>query len=71
MQVVLNGSTILKNDWFIEDVKSRILAARPGTTVAALSRSGAWGATRLALRADAAKSRPSESAGVRAATEDK
>ena len=71
VQVVLNGSTILKNDWFIEDVKSRILAARPGTSVAPLSRSGAWGATRMALRAGVAKSRPSESAGGRAVTEDK
>lgn len=51
VQVILNGSTILKNPWFVEDVKARILAARPGATVQALTRSGAWGATRLALRA--------------------
>lgn len=52
VQIVLNGSTLLKNPWFVEDVITRIREARPGCEVAPLSRSGAWGATRLALRAE-------------------
>ncbi len=50
VQVVLNGSTILKNPWFVEDVKSRILAARPGTSVAPLTRPAVHGAVAMARR---------------------
>ena len=50
VQFLLNGSTILKNPWFADDVTAKILAARPGSEVIRLSRSGTWGAIRLARR---------------------
>ena len=50
VQFLLNGSTILKNRWFADEVTAKILAARPGSEVIRLSRSGTWGAIRLARR---------------------
>jgi N-acetylmuramic acid 6-phosphate etherase len=50
VQFLLNGSTILKNPWFADEVTAKILAARPGSEVIRLSRSGTWGAIRLARR---------------------
>ncbi len=50
VQFLLNGSTILKNPWFADDVTAKILASRPGSEVIRLSRSGTWGAIRLARR---------------------
>ena len=52
VQFLLNGSTILKNPWFADEVTAKILAARPGSEVTRLSRSGTWGAIRLARRLD-------------------
>jgi N-acetylmuramic acid 6-phosphate etherase len=50
VQFVLNGSTLLKNPWFADEVTAKILAARPGSEVIRLSRSATWGAIRLARR---------------------
>ena len=50
VQFLLNGSTMLKNPWFADEVTAKILAARPGSEVIRLSRSGTWGAIRLARR---------------------
>jgi len=54
IQFLLNGSTLLKNPWFAEEVTAKILAARPGSEVTRLSRPGTWGAIRLARRLEAA-----------------
>ena len=54
VQFLLNGSTLLKNPWFAEEVTAKILAARPGSEVTRLSRPGTWGAIRLARRLGAA-----------------
>jgi N-acetylmuramic acid 6-phosphate etherase len=50
VQFLLNGSTLLKNPWFADEVTAKILAARPDSEVIRLSRSGTWGAIRLARR---------------------
>ncbi|MGI9109561.1 MAG: N-acetylmuramic acid 6-phosphate etherase [Opitutales bacterium] len=50
IQFLLNGSTLLKNPWFADEVTAKILAARPGSEVTRLSRPGTWGAIRLARR---------------------
>jgi N-acetylmuramic acid 6-phosphate etherase len=51
VQFLLNGSTLLKNDWFADEVAAKILAARPGSEVTRLSRPGTWGAIALARQA--------------------
>lgn len=51
VQFLLNGSTLLKNGWFADEVTAKILAARPGSEVVRLSRPGTWGAIALARRA--------------------
>jgi len=48
VQFLLNGSTLLKNGWFADDVTAKILAARPGSEVVRLARPGTWGAIALA-----------------------
>ena len=53
VQFLLNGSTLLKNPWFADEVTSKILAARPGSEVTRLSRPGTWGAIRLARQLEA------------------
>jgi N-acetylmuramic acid 6-phosphate etherase len=53
VQFLLNGSTLLKNDWFADEVAAKILAARPGSEVTRLSRPGTWGAIALARQAGA------------------
>jgi len=53
VQFLLNGSTLLKNLWFAEEVMAKILAARPGSEVVRLERPGAWGAIAMARRLDA------------------
>jgi N-acetylmuramic acid 6-phosphate etherase len=50
VQFLLNGSTILKNGWFADEVTAKILAARPGSEVVRLERSGVWGAIAMARR---------------------
>ena len=54
IQFLLNGSTLLKNPWFADEVTAKILAARPGSEVTRLSRPGTWGAIRLARRLEGA-----------------
>lgn len=59
VQFVLNGSVLLKNPAFAEDVIARLLAARPGSVVTRLERPAVWGAVRAAAgiaRRDAAGS---------------
>ena len=51
VQFLLNGSTLLKNGWFADEVTAKILAARPGSEVVRLSRPGTWGAIALARKA--------------------
>jgi N-acetylmuramic acid 6-phosphate etherase len=51
VQFLLNGSTLLKNDWFADEVAAKILAARPGSEVTRLSRPGTWGAIAMARQA--------------------
>ena len=51
VQFLLNGSTLLKNGWFADEVTSKILAARPGSEVVRLSRPGTWGAIAMARQA--------------------
>jgi N-acetylmuramic acid 6-phosphate etherase len=51
VQFLLNGSTLLKNGWFADEVAAKILAARPGSEVTRLSRPGTWGAIALARQA--------------------
>lgn len=51
VQFLLNGSTLLKNGWFADDVTAKILAARPGSEVVRLARPGTWGAITLARQA--------------------
>ncbi|MEI7652108.1 MAG: N-acetylmuramic acid 6-phosphate etherase [Verrucomicrobiota bacterium] len=51
VQFLLNGSTLLKNAWFADEVTAKILAARPGSEVIRLSRQGTWGAIALARQA--------------------
>lgn len=48
VQFLLNGSTLLKNPWFADDVTARIIEARPGSEVVRLTRSGTWGAIQQA-----------------------
>ena len=48
VQFILNGSTLLKNASFADGVMQKILAARPGSEVALLSRPGVWGAVEMA-----------------------
>ncbi len=48
VQFVLNGSVLLKNSAFAENVISRILEARPGSLITPLERPGVWGAISLA-----------------------
>jgi N-acetylmuramic acid 6-phosphate etherase len=50
VQFLLNGSTILKNGWFADEVTAKVLAARPGSEVVRLERSGVWGAIAMARR---------------------
>jgi N-acetylmuramic acid 6-phosphate etherase len=50
VQFLLNGSTILKNPWFADEVTAKILAARPSSEITRLTRPGTWGAIRLARR---------------------
>jgi N-acetylmuramic acid 6-phosphate etherase len=56
VQFLLNGSTLLKNGWFADEVAAKILAARPGSEVTRLSRPGTWGAIALARQAGAKSS---------------
>jgi N-acetylmuramic acid 6-phosphate etherase len=58
VQFLLNGSTILKNGWFADEVTAKILAARPGSEVTRLTRPGTWGAIRLARRLEGAPAAP-------------
>ena len=59
VRFVLNGSTMLKNPWFAEEVAAKILAARPGSEVVRLARPGTWGAIAMARRPDTqASSKP-------------
>ena len=51
VQFLLNGSTLLKNGWFADEVTAKILAARPGSEVTRLSRPGTWGAIAMARQA--------------------
>ena len=51
VQFLLNGSTLLKNDWFADEVTAKILAARPGSEVVRLARPGTWGAIAMARQA--------------------
>jgi N-acetylmuramic acid 6-phosphate etherase len=51
VQFLLNGSTLLKNGWFADEVTAKILAARPGSEVVRLARPGTWGAITLARQA--------------------
>jgi len=51
VQFLLNGSTLLKNGWFADEVAAKILAARPGSEVVRLARPGTWGAIALARQA--------------------
>jgi N-acetylmuramic acid 6-phosphate etherase len=51
VQFLLNGSTLLKNGWFADEVTAKILAARPGSEVVRLARPGTWGAIALARQA--------------------
>ena len=53
VQFLLNGSTLLKNRSFAEEVMAKILAARPGSEVVRLERPGAWGAIAMARRLEA------------------
>jgi N-acetylmuramic acid 6-phosphate etherase len=48
VRFLLNGSTILKNGWFADEIAAKILAARPGSEVVRLERPGVWGAVALA-----------------------
>ena len=48
VQFLLNGSTLLKNGWFADEVTAKILAARPGSEVVRLARPGTWGAIAMA-----------------------
>jgi len=59
VRFVLNGSTLLKNPWFADEVAAKILAARPGSEVVRLARPGTWGAIAMARRPDTpASSKP-------------
>ena len=51
VQFLLNGSTLLKNGWFADEVTAKILAARPGSEVVRVARPGIWGALALARQA--------------------
>jgi len=51
VQFLLNGSTLLKNGWFADEVTAKILAARPGSEVVRLARPGTWGAIAFARQA--------------------
>lgn len=48
VQFVLNGSVLLKNPAFADDVTARLLAGRPGSAVIRLARPSVWGAVALA-----------------------
>lgn len=48
VQFVLNGSVLLKNPAFADDVAARLLAGRPGSVVTRLERPAVWGAVALA-----------------------
>jgi N-acetylmuramic acid 6-phosphate etherase len=61
VQFLLNGSTILKNPWFADEVIAKILAARPGSEVVRLDRSGVWGAIAMARRLAPAAATPAPS----------
>ena len=56
VQFLLNGSTLLKNAGFAEEVAAKILTARPGSEVTQLSRPGTWGAIALARQLSATQS---------------
>lgn len=61
VRFVLNGSTLLKNPWFAEEVAAKILAARPGSEVVRLARPGTWGAIAIARRPETqATSKPAD-----------
>ena len=51
VQFLLNGSTLLNNGWFADEVTAKILAARPGSEVVRLARPGTWGAIAMARQA--------------------
>lgn len=48
VQFVLNGSVLLKNPAFCDEVISGILEGRPGSEIVRLERPGVWGAVELA-----------------------
>lgn len=48
VQFVLNGSVLLKNPAFCDEVISGILEGRPGSEIVRLARPGVWGAVELA-----------------------
>ena len=66
VQFLLNGSTLLKNGWFADEVAAKILAARPGSEVTRLSRPGTWGAIAMARQAGAKSSTVNATAPVEA-----
>ena len=66
VQFLLNGSTLLKNGWFADEVAAKILAGRPGSEVARLSRQGTWGAIALARQAGAKSSTANATAPIEA-----
>ena len=66
VQFLLNGSTLLKNGWFADDVTAKILAARPGSEVVRLARPGTWGAIALARQVGAKSSTVNASAPIEA-----
>jgi N-acetylmuramic acid 6-phosphate etherase len=66
VQFLLNGSTLLKNGWFADEVAAKILAARPGSEVTRLSRPGTWGAIAMARQAGAKSATANANAPVEA-----
>jgi N-acetylmuramic acid 6-phosphate etherase len=70
VQFLLNGSTLLKNPWFADEVAAKILAARPGSEIVRLARPGVWGAIALANQAalTAPKAPPIPAEGTNSAT---
>ncbi|HQZ26892.1 MAG TPA: N-acetylmuramic acid 6-phosphate etherase [Verrucomicrobiales bacterium] len=49
IQFILNGSVLLKNPCFADEVVARILKARPGSEVVRLDEPSVWGAIAMAL----------------------
>lgn len=69
VRFLLNGSTILKNGWFADEIAAKILAARPGSEVVRLERPGVWGAIALARGQAASSASATPSAPAKPATE--